>query len=172
VSTRVVEQVGLDNATFSVEFFCDLESGDVSILEINPRHSQSHAELFEHVDGVPNHHCMLRLAIGRDPELPRGQGEYGIAALYNHRHFGDGVVRKAPEEEAIARVERDIPGVTVRPLRGEGERLSDAELGKDSYSFELAEVIVAGTDVADIEDKYQRCVDALGYEIDAEEEPD
>jgi hypothetical protein len=172
VSTRVVEQVGLDNATFSVEFFCDLESGDVSILEINPRHSQSHAELFEHVDGVPNHHCMLRLAIGRDPELPRGQGEYGIAALYNHLHFGDGVVRKAPEEEAIARVERDIPGVTVRPLRGEGERLSDAELGKDSYSFELAEVIVAGTDVADIEDKYQRCVDALGYEIDAEEEPD
>ncbi len=172
VSEQVIRQVGLDDATFSVEFFCDPDSGEVSILEINPRHSQSHAELFEHVDGVPNHHCMLSLALGRDPELPRRKGEYGIAALYNHRHFGDGVVRRAPSRERIAEVERDIPGVTVRPLRDEGEQLSAAELGKDSYSYELAEVIVAASDVADMEDKYRRCIDALGYEIAAEEAPD
>ena len=172
VSEQVIGQVGLDNATFSVEFFCDPDSGRVCILEINPRHSQSHAELFEHVDGVPNHHCMLSLALGRDPELPRRQGEYGVAALYNYRHFGDGVVRAAPTPEKVAQVEHDIPGVTVRPLREPGERLSAAELGRDSYSFELAEVVVAGSDVADMEDKYERCVTALGYEVAAEEETD
>jgi biotin carboxylase len=172
VSEQAIRQIGLDNATFSVEFFCDPESDDVNILEINPRHSQSHAELFEHVDGVPNHHCMLSLAIGRRPELPRGQGEYGIAALYYHRHFGDGVVRRAPSHEKIAEVERDIPGVTVHALREEGERLSNTTLGKDSYSVELAEVIVAGADVADMEDKYRRCIEALGYDVDAEEETD
>ena len=44
------------------------------VLEVNPQHSQSHAELFEQVDGVPNHLAMLRLALGRDPELPPRQG--------------------------------------------------------------------------------------------------
>jgi hypothetical protein len=170
VSEEVIGQVGLDNATFSVEFFCDEESGEVSILEINPRHSQSHAELFEHVDGVPNHHCMISLAVGRDPRLPDRRGEYEAAALCYHRHFGDGVVRRAPSPETVAAVEREIPGVTVRPLREEGERLSDAELGRDSYSFELAEVIVAGHDIADVEAKYERCVKALDYEITEEED--
>jgi hypothetical protein len=170
VSEQVIERVGLDNATFSVEFFCDEESGGVGILEINPRHSQSHAELFEHVDGVANHHCMVSLAVGRDPELPHRKGEYAAAALYYHRHFGDGVVRRAPSRETVAAVEREIPGVTVRPLREEGERLSDAELGRDSYTFELTEVIVAGDDVADIEQKYERCVQALGYEVTEEED--
>jgi hypothetical protein len=66
----------------------------------------------------------------------------------------------------VAQVERDVPGVTVHPVRAEGERLSAAELGKDSYTFELAEVVIAGQDVADMEDKYQRCVEALGFEIE------
>jgi hypothetical protein len=166
VSEQVIRQIGLDAATFSVEFFCDPSTGEVNILEINPRHSQSHAPLFEHVDGVANHHCMLSLALGRDPELPHRQGDYRIAALYYYRHFSDGVIRRGPSAERIAQIERDIPGVTVHPVRAEGERLSAAELGKDSYTFELAEVVVAGEDVADMEDKYQRCVDALGFEIE------
>jgi hypothetical protein len=166
VSELVIRQVGLDSATFSVEFFCDPTSGEVNVLEINPRHSQSHAPLFEHVDGVPNHHCMLSLALGRDPQLPYRQGDYDIAALYYYRHFSDGVIRRAPSAERVAQVERDVPGVTVHPVRAEGERLSAAELGKDSYTFELAEVVIAGQDVADMEDKYQRCVEALGFEIE------
>ncbi len=169
-SERVITQVGLDDATFSVEFFCDPETGEVSILEINPRHSQSHAELFEAVDGVPNHHCMLSLALGRDPQLPNGAGEYDIAALYNYRHFCDGVVRRAPGDEEIRKVEHDIRGVRVQPVRQQGERLSDAELGKDSYSFELAEIVVAAGTEDELEEKYRRCVDALGYEIEQEEE--
>jgi hypothetical protein len=171
VSERIMHQIGLDSATFSVEFFCDADTGDVSILEINPRHSQSHAELFELVDGVPNHHCMLSLALGHDPELPQGKGDYGVAALYYHRAFSDGVVRRAPSAERVEEIQRDFPGVVIHPVRSEGERLSAAELGKDSYSFELAEVVVAGRDLRDMEDKYERCVEALGYEI-AEEAPD
>lgn len=70
VSRRVIERIGLDNSTSSIECFCEPESGEVRLLEINPRHSQSHAELFEYVDGVPNHHCMVNLGLGRDPQLP------------------------------------------------------------------------------------------------------
>ena len=35
-------------ATFSIEYFYDPGTDAINLLEINPRHSQSHAELFEH----------------------------------------------------------------------------------------------------------------------------
>jgi hypothetical protein len=165
VSERVIAQVGLDWTTFSVEFFCDPESGDVSLLEINPRHSQSHAQLFADVDGIANHHAMVQLALGRDPELPRGKGTYGISAKWYHRRFSDGVLRRGPRPEEVARIEREIPGVRVTPVPREGQRLSEL-LGQDSYSFELTDVIVGAKDEAELVAKYERAVGALTYEFD------
>ncbi|WP_147261832.1 ATP-grasp domain-containing protein [Pseudonocardia hierapolitana] len=165
VSERVIAGVGLDWTTFSVEFFCDPESGDVCLLEINPRHSQSHAQLFADVDGIANHHAMVQLALGRDPELPRDKGPYGISAKWYHRRFSDGVLRRGPSPEEVARIEREIPGVRVTPVPREGQRLSEL-LGQDSYSFELTDVIVGARDEAELVAKYERAVGALTYEFD------
>jgi hypothetical protein len=164
VSERVIERVGLNWTTFSVEFFCDPDSGDVSLLEINPRHSQSHAQLFADVDGIANHHAMVALALGRAPDLPHGEGPYEIAAKWYHRRFEDGVLRRGPSPEEIARIEREIPGVRVTPVPREGQRLSEL-LGQDSYSFELTDVIVGARDEAELRAKYERSVGALTYEF-------
>jgi biotin carboxylase len=164
VSERVIGRVGLDWTTFSVEFFCDPDSGDVSVLEINPRHSQSHAQLFADVDGIANHHAMVELALGRAPDLPHGAGPYEIAAKWYHRRFEDGVLRRGPSPEEIARIEREIPGVRVTPVPREGRRLSEL-LGQDSYSFELTDVIVGARDEAELRAKYERAVSALTYEF-------
>lgn len=165
ISRRVIGQVGLDNSTFSIEFFHDPDTGGVTLLEINPRHSQSHAALFEYVDGVPNHHAMLRLALGEDPELRQGQGRYGIAAKYYHRRFTDGIVRAVPDAGQIERTEREIPGVSVYPVPRVGQRLSALD-GQDSYSYELTDVVVGADTVAELEDKYHRVVESLRYRID------
>ena len=164
VSERVIARVGLDWTTFSVEFFCDPESGEVSVLEINPRHSQSHAKLFEHVDGIANHHAMVQLALGKEPAMPRGAGPYEIAAKWYHRRFSDGVLRHGPTAEEIARIECEIPGVHVAPVPAEGQRLSDLE-AQDSYSYELTDVIVGAGDEAELVAKYERAVDLLTYEF-------
>jgi hypothetical protein len=171
ISRRVIEQIGLDNATFSVEFFHDPESGDVKILEINPRHSQSHAALFRHVDGVPNHHVMLSLALGRDPRFEKGQGPYEIAAKCYLRRFADGVIGRVPSEEEIADIERQVGGVTVRPVPEQGQQLSEMD-AQDSYSYELAEIEVAAGSVEELEEKYQRVVDALDFQIEDVEAPE
>ncbi|OZM81630.1 acetyl-CoA carboxylase biotin carboxylase subunit family protein [Pseudonocardia sp. MH-G8] len=165
VSERVIAQVGLDWTTFSVEFFCDPDSGAVSVLEINPRHSQSHAELFADVDGIANHHAMVELALGHDPDMPRGKGPYEIAAKWYHRRFDDGVVRRVPTAEEIARIERDIPGVRLSPVPQEGQRLSEMP-AQDSYSYELTDVIVGARDEAELVAKYESAVAALDYEFD------
>ncbi|MFJ4879286.1 ATP-grasp domain-containing protein [Streptomyces sp. NPDC088745] len=164
VSKKVMRQIGMDAATFSIEYFYDPQTEALNLLEINPRHSQSHAELFEYVDGVPNHHCMLSLALGRDPRLPHRQGPYRVAAKWYYRWFADGTVRQTPGPEDIARIEREIPGVRIDVVPGEGQRLSDTEQ-QDSYSYEIAHIFTGGDSEDDIRAKYDRAVAALGLDF-------
>ncbi|MEU0897262.1 ATP-grasp domain-containing protein [Streptomyces massasporeus] len=161
VSERVMRQIGMDSATFSIEYFYDPRTREINLLEINPRHSQSHAELFQYVDGVPNHHCMVRLALGEDPHMPHREGEYAMAAKWYHRWFTDGVVRRVPGPEEIARIERETPGVRIEVIPSQGDRLSDLP-GQDSYSYELAHIYTGGADEAELREKFDHCVAALG----------
>ncbi|MET7571780.1 ATP-grasp domain-containing protein [Streptomyces sp. NPDC005492] len=165
VSERTMRRIGMDSATFSIEYFYDPKTGGISLLEINPRHSQSHAELFEYVDGIPNHHRMLSLALGQDPALPAGQGPYRLAAKWYYRWFGDGMVHQVPTAEEIAAIERDIPGVRVDIVPQEGQKLSSISQ-QDSYSYEVAHIFTGGDDEQDLRRKFDRCVAALGLTFD------
>lgn len=165
VTERVMRRIGFDAATFSVEYFYDPGSQDISLLEINPRHSQSHAELFQYVDGVPNHHAMVALALGDDPRMPHRQGPYAMAAKWYHRWFTDGVVRRVPSPEDITRIESEIPGVRIEVMPEPGQRLSDLSQ-QDSYSYEIAHIFTGGDDEQDLRRKYDQCVAALGLTFD------
>lgn len=161
ISERVIAHIGLDMTAFSIEFFCQPDSGEVRLLEINPRHSQSHAELFDYVDGVPNHHAMLRLALGQEPNMPRGKGPFDIAAKWLHRTFiEDAVVERVPTEEEIAQIESDIDGVSIHVVVDEGVRLSDM-VEQDSYSYELAQVYIGAANVDDMQRKFDTVVERL-----------
>ncbi|MEU8803860.1 biotin carboxylase [Spirillospora sp. NPDC048819] len=166
ITERVIERIGLDSTTFNIEFFWDRESDAINLLEINPRHSQSHAPLFEYVDGVPNHQYMVRLALGLDPELrPPGGGEYNVAAKWFIRRFTDGVVRRAPSADEVAAVERELPGTIVKIAAEAGDRLSELPL-QDSYSYELGRVFMGASDQAELEARYEQCLAALTFEFD------
>ncbi|TXS32359.1 ATP-grasp domain-containing protein [Streptomyces sp. adm13(2018)] len=165
VSERTMAQIGFDSATFSIEYFYDPHTGEVSLLEINPRHSQSHAELFQYVDGVPNHSRMISLALGRDPALPGRRGEYAMAAKWYYRWFADGTVHGIPTPEQIAAIEREIPGIRIDIVPEEGQKLSTVSQ-QDSYSYEVAHIFTGGDDEADLRRKFDRAVAALGLTFD------
>ncbi|MEV6828630.1 ATP-grasp domain-containing protein [Amycolatopsis sp. NPDC051102] len=165
VAERVMKQIGFDNGTFSIEFFCDPESGQVCLLEINPRHSQSHAELFEFVDGVANHEIMVRLGLGQDPGRRPSKGTYQIAGKWYLRRFENGAVTRVPTREEIEAVQERIDGTQIEIIPQVGQRLSDLP-EQDSYSFELAHLFVAGHTEHEMVQKYQACVDALPFEFD------
>lgn len=40
VRRRMMRQIGMDADTFSIEYFYDSETDEISLLEMNPRHSQ------------------------------------------------------------------------------------------------------------------------------------
>ncbi|NDL60729.1 ATP-grasp domain-containing protein [Phytoactinopolyspora mesophila] len=168
IATRVISHVGLNNSTWNIEFFWDRERDSLSILEINPRHSQSHARLFQMVDGVANHHALVSIALGLDPELPTGQGPAGVAAKCFLREFGgDAQVVRVPTAVEVARVERDVPLTKVDVVAREGERLSNLT-HQDSYSYELA-LIYIGAEIEDeLDEKYHTCVERLPFGLQRE----
>jgi len=165
ISRRVMKQIGLRWGTFNIEYFWDEATDQINLLEINPRHSQSHAFMFEYVDGLPHHQIMVDLALGREPLFAHGEGEYDVAAKWHLRRFEDGIVRRSPSPEEVAEVEREIPGVKVSIVAEEGQRLSELA-HQDSYSFELADVHVGAGDEKELCEKYDRCVERLRFEID------
>ncbi|MGH4025622.1 MAG: ATP-grasp domain-containing protein, partial [Pseudonocardiaceae bacterium] len=165
ISDRVIRRVGLEHTTFNIEFFWDENSDSLRLLEVNPRHSQSHAELFEQVDGAANHLAMLHLALGREPDLPRREGPYRVSAKWFLRHWTDGVICRHPNEQEIEQVHREIPGVTVDVIAHKGDRLSEL-VDQDSYSYKIANIYVGADDEAELIEKYERCVAALPFEID------
>ncbi|GAB3344819.1 ATP-grasp domain-containing protein [Modestobacter lapidis] len=164
ISQKVVEQLGLDSITFNIEYFWDPDNDRIRLLEVNPRHSQSHALLFEHVDGVSNHEAMIKLALGRTPRRPAGEGPYDVAAKCYLRAFDDGVVVRSPSRAEVERIEQELDGVTVRVVAETGSRLSDLAQ-QDSYSYELAQVFVGARDEAELIETYERCVQMLAFEI-------
>lgn len=164
-SRRVIERIGLDCSTFNIEYFWDPDVDRLSVLEINPRESQSHARLFEMVDGLANHHAMVRLGLGLSPDLPHRKGGYEIAAKWFLRRFTDGTVVRVPTQDEVAAVEEQLPGVNVQLKVEPGDRLSDLP-SQDAYSFELADLFIGADCQDELTDTYQRAVELLSFEFE------
>jgi hypothetical protein len=163
-SCRLVTALGYDNATFNIEFFWDARHDRLSLLEINPRLSQSHSDIFARVDGVTNLDKMVEVALGNEPVHRERQGEYGVAAKCFLRHWRDARVLRVPSKEEVRAVERLVPGVHIEIAPEPGRRLSDM-INQDSYSYELALMHIGAQNQHELLGKFQRCSDALPFEL-------
>ena len=165
ISERIIAAMGLNHTTFNIEYFWDEATDRMTLLEINVRHSQSHALLFEMVDGFANHAFMVDLALGKTPQPLQGEGPHMIAAKWFLRHFSDGVVLRVPTKKEIAALEKQYPGTVISVGLRVGDRLSDS-YGEDSYSYVLAEIYTGGTTEAELQHIFDACAAQLRFEID------
>lgn len=163
-SKRVMEHIGYDQAAFNIEYFYDERHDRISLLEINPRISQSHGHLYQQVDGSPNHQIMVELALGRHPEFPYREGGYGVAAEFHLRRFEDAVVARIPTQEEVRKIEQDIPGTIIDIKVDRCTHLSEM-IEQDSYSFDIAHIFMGARDPHQLLENYRRCVESLRFEF-------
>ena len=170
VARRVIQEVGLDDSPFNIEFFWDQTANQVYLLEINPRISQAHTDIFEKVHGVSHHQVMLDVALGCRPRPLERKGDFPLAAHFMLRTFRPGRVVSVPTEEEIRVLTEAMPGTVIKVPVKEGQELEDLQ-GQDSYSFELANLFIGGRDQTELLAKYERCLEGLTFAIEVEESP-
>jgi hypothetical protein len=163
-SRKIMTHIGFDNSGFNIEYFYDRRQDKLWLVEINPRIAQSHSDLFKKVDGASNHHIMVQVGLGRHPEWPNRQGEYGVAAKLFIRAFADGRVTRIPGAEQIEEVKRRFPETIIQPLVKEGMRLSELPF-QDSYSFKLAILYMGAANQKELLANFQQAVAILGYRV-------
>jgi hypothetical protein len=164
-----VTAVGLDNCPFNVEFFYDQTAERIWLLEINPRISQAHTDLFEKVAGVSHHGVMVDLALGRKPKPMEHAGRFAIAGHFMVRTRDAGRVTKAPSEETIAALTERQPDSLIRIKVEPGQHLRELQ-GQDQYSFELAQLYIGARDQLELVDKYHELLEELDFRIKPDSE--
>ncbi|MDZ7802949.1 ATP-grasp domain-containing protein [Thiohalophilus sp.] len=166
-SRTIMSHIGFDNGAFNIEYFYDMNTGDYQLLEINPRISQSHSEMFQFVDGTSNHQIMVDLALGNKPDFKARAGRFACAAKFYLRRFEDGKVSHVPGADELDRLRNSIPGVDIDINIEKGTQLS-ALIEQDSYSFDLANIYIGAGDTRELLEKFRKVVEALPIEIEGE----
>ncbi|HKL31414.1 MAG TPA: ATP-grasp domain-containing protein [Tangfeifania sp.] len=162
---KIMKHIGFNNSVFNVEFYWDKKTDDIKLLEINPRISQSHAELFKKVDGVYNHKIILDVALGKKPDFPVKEGSYNTAGKFFIRSFKNGIIKKAPGEEEIKKVQEKYPDVILELVAKEGNKLEDLPY-QDSYSYKLGFVFLGAESGDEMKEKFEDIKEMLGYKIE------
>ncbi|KPV40243.1 D-alanine--D-alanine ligase [Thiohalorhabdus denitrificans] len=164
-SRALVTFLGLDNTTFNIEFYYDEKRDRTWLLEINPRISQSHSDLFDKVDGYSNLRVLVDVALGGHPRRTPGGGPFRYAAKHFLRHFEDARVAAVPGEEDIHTLQEEVPGTLVEIHVRPGMRLSELP-DQDSYSYELGYLFVGAEDPRQLLERIRRCEELLPFELE------
>lgn len=161
---RLLRHIGLDNSPFGIEFFWDQQKNAFRILEINTRISQSHSDQFLKVHGVSNHQVVVDLALNRPTDFSLLEGPYRCAAKFMLRRYQDARVERTPTVAEIRAAETSVADskilLSVRP----GQQLSN-QLHQDSYSYEIADILLGARNQQSLLDDYLRLVEQLHFEF-------
>ncbi|MEX2492989.1 MAG: ATP-grasp domain-containing protein [Nitrospirales bacterium] len=163
VAQKIMPHLHYDTSPFNMEFFYDESHDRIWLLEINPRISQSHCDVFRKVDGASHHEVMIDLALGKRPEFPHRQGDNGCAAKIFLRTHEDAVVKRVPNEEQVQAVKERFPGTLVNIHVQEGMRLSELP-NQESYSYELGYIYMGANNEHELLENYRKCLDYLKFE--------
>ncbi len=167
IARRVISQIGLSNGAFNIEFFYNETADQVYLLEINPRISQAHTDIFEKVHGISHHYVMLNLALNRKPKPLTYNGDFRVAAHFMLRSYEPGIVTKVPSEAEIRRMKEKYPDLSIKINVEEGTDLETIDMHHvDSYSFILANLHIGAKNRGQLLEKYQDVIDNLPFTIE------
>jgi hypothetical protein len=164
IAEKVLTQIQFDNSPFNIEFFYDEHADRIWLLEINPRISQSHCDLFEKVDGASHHEVMIDIALGKKPAFPRRKGMFNCAAKFFLRTHEDAVVKRIPSKDEIRRVKELFPETLIQIHVKEGMRPSEL-LNQESYSYELGFMFMGAHDQQELLDNHRKCLEHLNFKF-------
>lgn len=163
IATVMMRRVGFDDGLFNVEFFLDQTRTAPVIIEINPRFSPQFSDLYQKVDGALSHQYVVELAAGLAPSIMKRKGRHKLAASCVLRVPDDRIVRRAPSDADIARLQEAVPDAHAYLTAKSGDRLS--ELVQDMFTYRYGLVHLGAANRRELRDNLNRAMKLLPYDL-------
>ena len=110
VARRFLQAIGFDHGLLNMEFIHDELTGEIRVIEFNPRMAAQFSDLYARVDGLNLHEIAMALAHGVDPAaLPRVEPTAGCASSFVYRSFDPGAGVAMPSKGRIRDLGRAYP---------------------------------------------------------------
>ncbi len=88
IARRFLREIGFAHGMFNMEFIHDEQTGQVRVIEFNPRLAAQFSDLYARVEGINLHAMALALGHGIDPvSLPRSEPSAKCASSFVYRSF-------------------------------------------------------------------------------------
>jgi hypothetical protein len=159
-----LKAVGFDHGFFNMEFFYNLATDTLKVIEFNPRLASQLADLYRRVDGLDAHAGSLALAHGADPAAAlRCEPTAGAAASFVFRCFDTSNVPQAPTQGRQSSFFGRFPDAWLQamPKQGSGLARDFKWLGSHRYGV----MHLGGSDAFDLHERYRRACAMLGWPV-------
>ncbi len=114
VALKFMREIGFDHGLFNMEFIHDEQTGQVKVIEFNPRMAAQFADLYARVDGLNLHAIALALAHGVNPaEIPRDAATAGCASSFVYRSFDPTAAIAMPTPAQAQQFARHFPNALL-----------------------------------------------------------
>ena len=146
LAEKVLAGIGYRHGFFNMELAWDPETGQMRLIEINPRMASQLAYLYEWVDGVSPYHMLLDLAVGEAPRPERNAPKFRHAASFALRKFDGKPLGADPTPEQLERVRREYPEARLMLYLKRGGSLAREMKWLGSYRYAVVNMGAGSAD--------------------------
>ena len=135
LATHLLEGLGFHHGMFNIEMRVDPASGELRVIEVNPRAAGQFYDLFERVDGYSLFEALLDLEAGLEPRIRKGEGRQRHAASFVLRDLAGEGLSRWPSGRRIAELRGAHPDAHVMIYRKRGADLAREMKWLGSYRY-------------------------------------
>ncbi len=162
VANRFLQAVGFDHGFFNMEFIHDQPTGQIKVIEFNPRMASQFSDLYARVDGINLHAMALAMAHGVDPAtLPRSEPTANHASSFVYRSFDPGANAPVPSPHGLAEFEAAFPDALLLQYPKLASQIERDFKWLGSYRFGIMHL--GGDDLQDLRQRCEQASAMLGW---------
>ena len=147
---------------FNLELMRDARTGDLRVIEVNPRMASQITNLYRRVDGCDPYAMLLALATGESPVVRQGEGQFGAAASFVFRRFDGRSPARIPGRAQIDAIHRRFPDARLMLYLKRGRSLAREMKWLGSHRY--AVLNLGGSSTADLHARYEVICRELAFD--------
>ena len=164
LARKLLAALNYNHGFFNIEMTVDRATGEIKIIEINPRMASQFSDLYVKVDGLNLHDIGIDLAFGRKPNIEKKLTPSRVATSFVFRKFDLDNLPQEPTREQLAALKRLDPGARLSTFIKKRSQLHREMKWLGSYRYA---VLNMGAETADVlTAKYEKAKRCLGFEAD------